>query len=405
LKIIGPEVMACNLPLRLDPYLSCEHNCTYCYARGQLHRFGAWKPDSVKSMDPTQLEIKLKRVFSHTEPPLNPLARALWHRFPIRIGTNTDPFQPIEAKLRITEAVMKILNKFRYPYIINTKSNMIAEERYLTLLKNSPAGAIVQFTVISLDHDLTAKIEPKAPSVPERIHAMKKVADKGIYVQNRVSPIIPEVTEDLGDMKLLFERLKAAGTKDIIVEYLRYNPFIRQWMASALLTPARNLDEIYLRAYHDCNSSFPECCERNKRRFGCGWNCRPKMISGYIRMPLRLKLERYKSFKDEALKQGLRFFVCSEEFPEINECVNCCGIAEEEARKYLTFQVDNSACANTIPCLVKKKKEIGIKDVLESRWTIHADVFKKQFQSLDKYLVNVRRVGPGRFTYDENFPV
>lgn len=411
LKIIGPEVMACNLPLRLDPYLGCAHNCAYCYARSQKSFRGLWNSNAVKPVDPSQLEKYLSRVLNSPKPPKDTLGRALWYRFPVRIGTDTDAFQPVERKLRITKRILEILNKHSYPYIINTKSDMIAEDIYLRLIKESPAGVIVQFTVISLDEGLTSRIEPGAPPVSRRLEAMRILAANDIYVQTRVSPIIPKLTDSLEGMRMLFKSLKKAGSRDVIVEYLRYsigskaNPLIREWMASALQVSPAYLDEIYVEAYTECSRSFPDCCNRNRMRFGCEWNHRPKVRSGYVRMPLRLKLEKYKKFKSEAEKEGLRLYVCSEEFPEINGCVNCCGIKEPEARRYIRFEHDNEACANTLPCFIRSKGEISLNDVMENMFSIDEKAFKEKFANLDKYLVNVKKTSSGRWAYDEIFPV
>jgi len=411
LKIIEPEVMACNLPLRLDPYLSCAHNCTYCYARSQKTFRRLWKPDAVKSIDTSRLERHISKVLKSPKPPPNSLDRALWYRFPIRIGTDTDAFQPCERQSMVTKRILEILNRYSYPYIINTKSDMVAEDEYMHLLKNSPAGAVVQFTVISLDEELIKKIEPGAPPIGKRLEAMRILASNNIYIQTRVSPIIPELTDRLEDMHELFRTLKKAGTRDIIVEYLRYsignmaNPFIREWMSSALQVQPTYIDGIYSRAYRECSKTFPDCCKRNRARFGCEWDGRPKVKSGYIRMPLRLKLEKYRKFKSEAEKEGLRLYVCSEEFPEINECVNCCGIKGAEAGRYLRFKYDNEACANTLPCLIRDKKDLSLNDVLESMFSIDKNIFEKQFANLDKYLVNVKKTPSGKWVYDENFPI
>jgi hypothetical protein len=92
-------------------------------------------------------------------------------------------------------------------------------------------------------------------------------------------------------------------------------------------------------------------------------------------------------------------------FPEINDCVNCCGIKGEEARRYLRFKYDNEACANTLACFIREKGEVFADDVLQAMFSIDEEKFKKQFAKLDKYLVNVKRSSSGGWLYDRNFPV
>lgn len=405
LKIIEPEVMACNLPLRIDPYLGCEHNCTYCYARAQKTRYGIWNLKFPKPINLSLLKRYISKILASHKPPKNPTDRAIWNKVPIRIGTDTDPFQPCEKKFKITRRILEIFNANEYPYIITTKSDMIAEDEYVNLLKKSPAGVIVQFTVVSLDENLMKKLEPNAPLVSKRLIATEKLRDEGIYLQTRISPIFPELTDNKESMEKLYDTLKSAGVRDLIVEYLRYNVFTREWMTKALDVKLSYFDEIYARAYKMCSQSFPDCCNRNKNRFKCYWDPRPKMINGYWRMPLRLKLEKYKEFKHDAERHGLRLYVCSEEFPEINGCVNCCGITGEEARKYLKFKHDNEACANNIACFIKDRGRVTAQDILNNMFSIDEETFKKQFTKLDKYLVNVKSDSLGGWIYEENFSI
>jgi len=405
LKIIEPEVMACNLPLRLDPYLGCAHNCTYCYARALKTIRQQWNPESPKYIDTSLLQKYFSKVFSSKKPPESPLGRAIWNRVLIRIGTDTDPFQPCERTLKITKKALEILNDNSYPYIITTKSDTVSEPEYVQLLKTSPAGAIVQFTIISLDGDLVRRLEPGAPGISRRLTAMEKLRDEGIYVQTRISPIIPSLTDSEEDMEVLINTLREAGSKDLIVEYLRYNWLTRCWMTDALNVKLSYFDEIYTKAYEECSQSFPECCRLNKNRFKCQWTPRLKMINGYYRMPLRLKLEKYKKFKQQAERKGVRLFVCSEEFPEINACMNCCGITGEEAGKHLRFKHDNEACANSLACLIRGRGRVSVEDVLNSMFSIDENTFKRQFNNLNKYLVNVKSNGLGGWMYEEIFPI
>jgi DNA repair photolyase len=405
LKIIKPEVMACNLPLRIDPYLGCEHNCTYCYARAQKTRLKKWNPESPKPLNTSLFERHISKVLALRKPPKNPTDRALWYKVPIRIGTDTDPFQPCERKLKITKRTLEIFNAKEYPYIITTKSDMVAEDEYISLLKESPAGVIVQFTIVSLNENLMKKLEPKAPTISKRLAAMEKLRDEGIYLQTRISPIFPQLTDSKESMEMLYDSLKSVGARDLIVEYLRYNAFTKEWMTNALDVRSSYFDEIYVQAYKECSQSFPDCCNRNKNRFKCYWDSRPKMINGYWRMPLRLKFEKYKEFKQDAERYGLRLYVCSEEFPEINGCVNCCGITGKEAREYLKFKYDNEACANNIACFIKDRRRVTVQDILDSMFSIDEKTFRRQFIKLDKYLVNVKSDGSNGWVYERNFPI
>lgn len=375
LKIIPHnEVAVCDLPFRLDTYLGCQHNCSYCYARYNLSSHGQWTPTTPKSINPAHLEKELESSNKNRKRK-SKVCRLLEKKFPLRLGTNTDCFQPIEKKKGVTKRVLEILEDWKYPYIINTKSNLVSESPYLELISNASGGAIVQYTIISLNDDIISNLEPTAPLVEKRLESIRKLANQGVHVQVRVSPIIPEVTSRERDFKTLAERAKDMGAKDLIVEFLRYNQQIKKWVLEAT-NGSIDLDV----TYRDWGAKL--------RRDG-----RPKPDKdGYIRVPMERKFRLYSRYKEIAHELGLNLYVCSEEYPEINNCVNCCGVSEPNiTNKYRGFKLYNSAATNTIACFIAEKKEVTIHDIKSNFYCVDWDKYEALWRNLEKYLVNVER--------------
>lgn len=386
LKIIpGNEVIACNLPFRLDTYLGCGHNCTYCYARNLLSFRNLWNPENPRPISPEELRKVFKNAFTKRKR-FDKLDRLIKQRFPIRLGTNVDCFQPIERRLRITEKVIRMLNQWKYPYIINTKSDIVADEPYRTLLIEAHGGCVVQFTVISLNEELTGKLESKAPSISSRIDAAGKLASDGIYTQVRISPIVPELTSDPEEMENLFRDLRDVGVKDLIIEFLRYTSRINTWVKEAFHGEI-DLDEIYKR------------CGRKLRLDG-----RPKADrDGYVRVPMYAKFKLYENYKENANKLGLNLYVCSEEYPEINKCVNCCGTSKREITdRFSYFKKHNSAATNTIACFIKERGEASLEDIKSKFYCVDWNRYDDKWEHLEQFLVNVERKeerGETRYVY------
>lgn len=130
----------------------------------------------------------------------------------------TDCFQPIEKLHRITYKTIRILNRYKIPYLIVTKSAIVADPEYLEIL--DPELAHIQITVTTLDDDLAATYEKASPP-SERIKAILALQSAGYDVSLRLSPFIPEFVD--------FEALNALGIDKILIEFLRVNSWIEKW--------------------------------------------------------------------------------------------------------------------------------------------------------------------------------
>ena len=200
----GNEGSKCNYPTRLDTYGSgCQHDCEYCYAKSLLDFRKLWHPD-----DPAVADInKVRKKIQGLEP----------GSF-VRMGGMTDCFQAVEREHQITYETIRTLNERRVSYLIVTKSDLVADDRYLDVMDRDLAH--IQISVTTTDDELSKTYE-KAPVPSRRIKAINKLQRAGFDVQLRLSPFIPQYID--------FDVLSRVECDKILVEFLRVNHWIRKW--------------------------------------------------------------------------------------------------------------------------------------------------------------------------------
>lgn len=203
--VAGNEGSKCNYPTRLDTYgCGCSHDCSYCYAKSLLDFRGLWNPKEPSIADIEKIRKKVAKLQGTT--------------VPIRLGGMTDCFQPIEKKYKVTYETLKALKKYRVPYLIVTKSSLIADDEYIEVLDKDLAH--IQITVTTTDDDLSLTYE-KASVPSERIKAIEKLQALGFDVSLRLSPFIPDYVD--------YDILNNVKCDKILVEFLRVNTWIKRW--------------------------------------------------------------------------------------------------------------------------------------------------------------------------------
>lgn len=205
----GNEGTKCKYPVRLDTYgCGCSHDCQYCYAKSLLNFRKLWNPTDPAVADIGKIRKQIEKV----------AAGKCGEIKAIRLGGMTDCLQPIEATHRITYETIKILNEYRIPYLIVTKSDLVASDEYLKIL--DPELAHIQITVTTTYDDLSLSYE-KAVVPSRRIAAIEQLQSLGYDVALRLSPFIPEYID--------FDVLNAVKCDKIQVEFLRVNSWIKKW--------------------------------------------------------------------------------------------------------------------------------------------------------------------------------
>ncbi|WP_072779332.1 PA0069 family radical SAM protein [Marivita hallyeonensis] len=208
----------------INPYRGCEHGCIYCFAR-PTHAWLGLSPG---------LDFETKLVARPDAPALlaHELRRRRYKVAPIAIGTNTDPYQPIERDRGIMRACLQVLSDFRHPVMIATKGTLI--ERDLDILSEMAAQNLVRvgITITTLDADLNRRMEPRVPSPKRRLATIRKLTDAGIPVRVMVSPVVPGLTDP--EIEAILETARDAGSVAATWAMLRLPhevaPLWEEWM-------------------------------------------------------------------------------------------------------------------------------------------------------------------------------
>ena len=178
-----------DLPFGLDlnPYRGCEHGCIYCYARPSHEYLGF----------SAGLDFETKIVVKRELPRLlaAQLRRASWRPQVIMLSGNTDCYQPVERRLRLTEGCLQVLWAHRHPVVCITKNALILRDAALwQKLSEAQLGAVT-ISVTTLDPQLARTMEPRASTPKKRLEAMAKLSAMGVVVGVNVAPLIPGLTE------------------------------------------------------------------------------------------------------------------------------------------------------------------------------------------------------------------
>lgn len=171
----------------LNPYRGCEHGCIYCYARPTHEQLGF----------SSGLDFETRIVAKREAPALlrKTLASPKWRGEAIMLSGVTDPYQPVESKLRITRACVEVMLEFRQPVTLITKNRLILRD--LDLLSALHAHGLVGCAVslTTLDAGLAANMEPRASSPRDRLETIRRISSAGIPVCVMVAPVVPGLTD------------------------------------------------------------------------------------------------------------------------------------------------------------------------------------------------------------------
>lgn len=171
----------------VNPYRGCEHGCIYCYARPS-HAFLGYSAG---------LDFETRLIARPDAPDLlrQELQARRYRPDVIAIGTNTDPYQPIEADRRIMRGVLEVLSEHDHPVAIVTKGTMI--ERDVDILAPMAAKGLVRvgISITTLDGNVSRRMEPRVPAPARRLRTVERLSAAGIPVRLMVSPVVPALTD------------------------------------------------------------------------------------------------------------------------------------------------------------------------------------------------------------------
>ncbi len=277
----------------INPYRGCEHGCIYCFARPS-HAYLGLSPGLdfesrlfVKADAARLLEAEL--------------ARPGYRPAPIALGTNTDPYQPIEREWRVTRGVLQVLAAHGHPATIVTKSDLVTRD--IDVLAPMAAQGLVKvaLSVTTLDGRLARRMEPRAPRPKRRLEAMRALSRAGIPTGVMVAPLIPALNDP--EIEAILEAAAEAGAREAGYILLRLpheiKHLFREWLdqhaphrAARIMRLVREMrgGRDYDATFHERMTGTGRYAELIKRRFDLG--CRR---FGLNRDPARLESRRFRA--------------------------------------------------------------------------------------------------------------
>ncbi|WP_372424247.1 PA0069 family radical SAM protein [Salinarimonas chemoclinalis] len=188
----------------INPYRGCEHGCFYCYARPS-HAHHGLSPG-------LDFETKLFAKPDAAALLERELAAKSYVAKPIALGANTDPYQPVERRYRITRSVLEVLSKRSHPVGIVTKSHLVTRDVDILGPMAERGLAKVAISLTTLDPVLARRMEPRAATPARRLDAIKRLTDEGIPVTVLVAPIVPAINDH--EIERILEAAHAAGARE-----------------------------------------------------------------------------------------------------------------------------------------------------------------------------------------------
>lgn len=210
----------------INPYRGCEHGCIYCFAR-PTHAYHDLSPG-------LDFETKLFAKPDAGELLKKELSRPSYKVAPIAIGTNTDPYQPIEREWRIMRECVSILSETNHPLMITTKSDRILRDIDLLSVMAEKGLVGVMVSVTSLTPEIAMTLEPRAPAPRKRLAAIQALSAAGIPVIISISPVVPGITDH--EIEHLLEAGANAGARHASYIPVRLphevSPLFRDWLST-----------------------------------------------------------------------------------------------------------------------------------------------------------------------------
>jgi DNA repair photolyase len=219
----------------VNPYRGCEHGCVYCFAR-PTH---AYLGHSAGLDFETQLYYKPDAArLLRAE-----LAKPSYACEPIALGVNTDAYQPVERRFKITRGILETLDEYQHPLSLITKSSLV--ERDIDILTDLARRSLVHVAVsiTTLRRELARTLEPRAVAPQRRLETIARLSEAGIPVSVLIAPLIPVLTDS--EMESIMAQARAAGAHDAAYILLRLphevKDLFREWLDEHCPLQARHV--------------------------------------------------------------------------------------------------------------------------------------------------------------------
>jgi DNA repair photolyase len=208
----------------INPYRGCEHGCIYCFAR-PTHAYLGLSPG---------LDFESKLFVKPEAPKLleRELAAPGYVPRTIAIGTNTDPYQPIEREHQVMRRILEVLERCGHPVGIVTKSALVARDIDILARMATRNLAKVALSVTTLDPKLARVMEPRAATPARRLDALRQLTEAGVPTSVLVAPVIPALND--AEIERILDAAAAVGVKEAGYVLLRLplevRDLFREWL-------------------------------------------------------------------------------------------------------------------------------------------------------------------------------
>ncbi len=208
----------------INPYRGCEHGCSYCFAR-PTHAYMGLSPG-------LDFETRLFAKPNAAALLERELSQAGYQAKTIAIGTNTDPYQPIERRYRIMREILEVLEKASHPVAIVTKSALVLRDRDILSRMAEKGLARVGLSITTLDAKLARAMEPRASTPSKRLEAIRGLSEAGVPTMVMVAPVIPALND--AEIERILEAAAGAGASSAGYVLLRLplevSEIFKQWL-------------------------------------------------------------------------------------------------------------------------------------------------------------------------------
>jgi DNA repair photolyase len=271
----GDPLCTCPKKLGFNPYTGCDHRCIYCY---------------VSSYVPRAFECREKKnLVARVERDLKRIDKSLV----ISMSNSSDPYPPMEAKLRLTRACLELFSGEDCRVQIITKSDLVARDADLL----SKMRCVASFTVTTLDRDLSRVLEPGAPSPEKRLKAMKELSNAGVPTSLRLDPIVPSLNE--AEIEEIVETSAAYGASHVTSSTFKLRP--DSW---------RRVERVFPEISAELKPLYFEQGERHHN-------------SRYL--PRKIRLQLMKAVREACDRTQITFASCREGLQELSTGASCDG--------------------------------------------------------------------------------
>ena len=238
---------ASQVPFRwtINPYRGCSHACVYCFARPTHEYLGF---DIGEDFD-RRIVVKVNAV----ERLRAELRAPRWTGEEIAMGTNTDPYQPVEGRYRLTRGIVETLAEAVNPFSILTKSTLIARDIDVLSEAATRTDVSTAFSIGCLDEDVWRLVEPHAPNPMRRVETVARLTDAGLPCGVLMAPILPGISDDPAQIEAVVKAVVEAGATSITPILLHLRAGVREhylsWLEARRPELLPEMRRRYRRAY------------------------------------------------------------------------------------------------------------------------------------------------------------